>query len=126
VSPSLEDGLDDGGRSVNLSIITEIVDEVRVIHAMGEIDVYTAPSLQAKLSEIIEGGHDLVLDLTQVHFIDSTGLGVLVGSLQRAQNSSSGFRLVLDDPYLLKIFHVTGFDGVFSIYPQVSDAIYAS
>lgn len=118
--------LDDGGRSVNVSITTEIVDDVRVIRAVGEIDVYTAPSLQDTLAQVMEGGRPLVLDLSQVHFIDSTGLGVLVGGLQRAQACASDFRLVLDDPYLLKIFHVTGFDGVFSIYPQVSDAIHGS
>ena len=69
------------------------------------------------------GGKRLVLDLSEVHFIDSTALGVLVGTLQQTQSTDGEFRLVVDDPFLLKIFHITGFDGIFSIFPQVADAV---
>jgi anti-sigma B factor antagonist len=65
----------------------------------------------------------LVLDLSEVHFIDSTALGVLVSALEQSQAAAGDLRLVLDDPYLLKIFHITGFDGMFSIYPEIADAV---
>jgi anti-anti-sigma factor len=63
------------------------------------------------------------LDLSQVHFIDSTALGVLVSVLEQSQAAAGDLRLVMDDPYLLKIFHITGFDGMFSIYPEVAEAL---
>lgn len=110
---------------MNLSINSETFDGVTVVHVNGELDVYTAPTLKDTLAETMEATPRFVLDLTKVRFIDSTGLGVLVGALQDAHASSSDFHLVLDDPYLLKIFRITGFDGVFSIYPQVDDAVQA-
>jgi len=109
---------------VNLSIAIDSVEGVKVVHIGGELDVYTAPQLREILTEALEGRDRLVVDLLRVQFIDSTGLGVLVASQQKAHASSQDLRLVLDDPYLLKIFRITGFDGVFSIFPQVTDAIH--
>lgn len=99
------------------------MDGVAVVHVGGDLDVYTAPRLKETLDEAMSEGGRLVLDLLQVRFIDSTALGVLVGALRQSRVESGEFRLVLDDPYLLKIFRITGFDGLFPIFPQVSDAV---
>ena len=55
--------------------------------------------------------------------MDSTALGVLVSAQEQSRATDRDLRLVMDDPYLLKIFHITGFDGMFSIYPEVSGAV---
>lgn len=120
---SSEFGLGDEGKRVNLSISTDVSEAAVVVHVGGDLDVYTAPRLKEILAEAIGRGGRLVLDLSEVHFIDSTALGVLANTLQQAQSAESELRLVIDDPYLLKIFRITGFDGVFSIYPQVAEAI---
>jgi anti-sigma B factor antagonist len=103
----------------------DVVDGVAVVRVGGDLDVYTAPRLKETLDLAMAGGQRLVLDLSQVHFIDSTALGVLVGAMRRSNAESGDFRLVVDDPYLLKIFRITGFDGLFPIFPQVADAIAA-
>jgi anti-sigma B factor antagonist len=108
---------------VNLSISTETDEETVVVHVGGDLDVYTAPRLRETLAKALVDGRRLVLDLSEVHFIDSTALGVLVSALEQSQAAAGDLRLVLDDPYLLKIFHITGFDGMFSIYPEIADAI---
>ncbi len=108
---------------MSLSISTDAVDNAVVVHVKGDLDVYTAPRLKESLAEGSVPGRCLVLDLSEVDFIDSTALGVLVGTLQETQSNGGDFRLVVDDPFLLKIFHITGFDGVFSIFPQVADAL---
>lgn len=108
---------------MSLSISRDSVDGAVVIHVGGDLDVYTAPRLKEVLDEAVAGGGRLILDLSEVHFIDSTALGVLVGTHQDTQSNNAEFRLVVEDPFLLKIFHITGFDGVFSIFPQVADAI---
>ena len=108
---------------MNLSISTDLVDGAAVVHVGGDLDVYTAPQLKETLESTLAESKRLVLDLTQVHFIDSTALGVLAGALKQSQTGSGELRLVLDDPYLLKIFSITGFDGIFPIFSHVADAV---
>jgi anti-sigma B factor antagonist len=108
---------------LSLSISTETRDSAVVVQAEGDLDVYTAPRLKEALEEFATGGGRLILDLSEVHFIDSTALGVLVGILQQTQSNDGDFRLVVGDPFLLKIFHITGFDGMFPIFPQVAAAL---
>ena len=110
---------------MNLSIDSGAHDGAVVIHVQGDLDVYTAPRLKEALAEGSTAGSRLILDLSGVDFIDSTALGVLVGALQESQAGGGAFQLVVDDPFLLKIFHITGFDGLFSIFPQVEDALSA-
>jgi anti-sigma B factor antagonist len=107
---------------LSLSITTEAKGEVTVVHVSGDLDVYTAPRLKETLDKALAGNR-LVLDLSSVEFIDSTALGVLVGALQLSQSSGGDLRLVVGDPFLLKVFRITGFDGMFSIYPQLEDAL---
>jgi anti-sigma B factor antagonist len=111
---------------LSLSITTDARAEATVVGVGGELDVYTAPRLKETLEQAIVGGGLVVLDLSGVQFIDSTALGVLVGVLQQAQSIGCVFRLVVGDPLLLKIFHITGFDGLFSIHPQLEDALSVS
>ena len=108
---------------MNLSIGTDVVDGVSVVRVGGDLDVYTAPRLKEALDGAMKSGRRMVLDLSEVHFIDSTALGVLVGALRQSGSESGAFRLVVDDPYLLKIFRITGFDGLFPIFPQLADAV---
>jgi anti-sigma B factor antagonist len=108
---------------VNLSINTDVRDGAVIVQVGGDLDVYTAPQLRERLADNIASGARLVLDLSEVHFIDSTALGMLVNMLQQSQSAGSDFRLVMDDPYLLKIFRITGFDSLFSIFPQIADAV---
>ncbi len=89
----------------------------------GEVDVYTAPSLREALIEQIESGcADIVVDMEKVGFIDSSGLGVLVGGLRRAKERSGSIRLVCTRESILKIFRITGLDKVFPIFTTVEEA----
>ncbi len=108
---------------MNLSIRTETREDAVVVHVGGDLDVYTAPRLEETLAKALGDGERLVLDLSEVHFIDSTALGVLVSAQEQSHAADGDLRLVMDDPYLLKIFHITGFDGMFSIYSEVTGAV---
>ena len=108
---------------MNLSITIETREDPSVIHVSGDLDVYTAPQLKEALDNMGLAGKTIVLDLSAVHFIDSTALGVLVSTLQQSRAHDGEFCLVMDDPYLLKIFRITGFDSLFSIFPQIADAL---
>jgi anti-sigma B factor antagonist len=98
-----------------------------VLEVAGEIDVYTAPKLREKLIELVnEGSYHLVVDLEKVDFLDSTGLGVLVGGLKRVRNHDGSLELVCTQDKILKIFRITGLTKVFPIHDSVEDAIAGS
>lgn len=109
---------------MELVISTSTRGERAVVHVGGEIDVYTAPALRDKLDEQIESGaHDLVVDLQNVTFMDSTGLGVLVGRLKLVRTHDGSLSLVCSNDRVLKVFAITGLDKVFRIYPTVEQAL---
>ena len=68
------------------------------------------------------GARNVVVDLGRVDFLDSTGLGVLVGAMKRLRVAHGSFGLVCSKEPLLKIFRITALDQVFPIYPSVEAA----
>lgn len=104
------------------------VDESRspytVLSVLGEVDVYTAPRLREKLVELVSDGHRrIVADLEAVDFLDSTGLGVLVGGLKRLRSFDGDLSLVCTQPRILKVFEITGLTNVFRISGSIDEAI---
>jgi anti-sigma B factor antagonist len=108
---------------MELEITTERADGVCMMSLSGEVDVYTAPRLKQSLVEQIESGcARIIVDLEGVGFIDSSGLGVLVGGLRRAKERDGTIRLVCTRDNILKIFRITGLDKVFAIFPEAAEA----
>ncbi|RCG28218.1 anti-sigma factor antagonist [Sphaerisporangium album] len=94
-----------------------------VVEVEGEVDVYTAPKLRELLIELVNEGHfHLLLNLDRVEFLDSTGLGVLVGALKRVRGHDGSLELVCTQERVLKIFRVTGLVKVFGIRASVDEA----
>ncbi|HEY1635449.1 MAG TPA: STAS domain-containing protein [Acidimicrobiales bacterium] len=94
-----------------------------VLAVRGEVDVYTAPRLRERLIELVsQGSHQVVVDLEGVDFLDSTGLGVLVGGLKRLRSHDGDMILVCTQPRILKVFEITGLTKVFSIHDTVESA----
>ena len=88
-----------------------------VLAVRGEVDVYTAPRLRERLVELVsQGKHQIVVDLEGVDFLDSTGLGVLVGGLKRLRSHDGDLTLVCTQHRILKVFEITGLTKVFSIH----------
>jgi anti-sigma B factor antagonist len=103
--------------------VTERDDWV-VVTVAGEVDVATAPRFRELLiGQIADGHHHVVVDMTWVDFIDSTGLGVLIGGLKRIRSHGGDLRLVIDDPRVLKVFDITGLDQIFTILPSLDAAL---
>jgi anti-sigma B factor antagonist len=101
-------------------------DGIEVIDVRGEIDIYTAPRLRELLINLVSrGSYQLVVNLDKVGFLDSTGLGVLVGGLRRVRAHDGSLDLVCTQEPILKIFRITGLTEVFGIYETVDQAIAA-
>lgn len=98
--------------------------DVTVIEVSGEIDVYTAPRLREKIIALVDAGrYRLVVDMERVEFLDSTGLGVLVGGLKRVRAHEGGIDLVCTQDRILRIFRITGLSKVFVIHNSVDAAL---
>ena len=88
----------------------------RVVELIGELDVSTSESLRAELLDLIEDGcRTLVLDMSRLALIDSTGLGVLVGILKRVLQHDGEMQLRAPRRSARKVFGITGLDRVFTI-----------
>ena len=94
-----------------------------VLRVAGEVDVYTAPQLRERVIGLLAGGvRHIVADLREVEFLDSTGLGALVGSLRRLRQQDGSHKLDTSGA-ILKIFGLTGLWHAFALCPSVPDAI---
>ena len=108
---------------MDLSLETRQENDHIIIEVSGEIDVYTAPKLRECITSLVDEGHrDLVVDLEKVEFMDSTGLGVLVGGLKRVRTHEGSLELVCTQERLLKIFRITGLGKVFAIHSNQAEA----
>ncbi|MGZ3498232.1 MAG: STAS domain-containing protein [Vulcanimicrobiaceae bacterium] len=97
-----------------------------VVDLNGEIDVYTSPKVKDAVGDLIDKGHyNLVINLEKVRYIDSTGLGVLIGGLKRVREHGGTVNLVCTNPQIKKIFDITGLVKIFGIYDDEDAAMKA-
>ena len=109
---------------MDLTIASREVDGRAVVAVGGEIDVYTAPQLRDAITELVGAGkYDITIDLEAVEFLDSTGLGVLVGGLKKVRAHDGSLQLVCNQDRLLKIFRITGLAKVFTIHASADAAL---
>jgi anti-sigma B factor antagonist len=109
---------------VDLTLTTREVDGKTIVSVGGEIDVYTAPKLRDKITELVaDGRYHIVIDMEAVEFLDSTGLGVLVGGLKKVRAHDGSLELVCTQDRLLKIFRITGLAKVFAIHGSADSAV---
>ena len=104
------------------------VDEARqpfvVVAVRGEVDIATAPQLREKLVELAsQGAQKVVVDLEGVDFLDSTGLGVLIGGMKRLRGLDGDLTLVCTQPRILKVFEITGLNRAFTIHETIDAAV---
>lgn len=100
-----------------LDIAIEDVDNISLIILSGEVDVYSAPKLRETIKDLVdEENFDIVVNLEKVDFLDSTGLGVLVGGLKRVKQHDGELGIICNQEKILRIFRITGLTKVFPIY----------
>jgi anti-sigma B factor antagonist len=115
---------------VNLDVSVQRPDpSTALVQVRGEIDVATTPRLRSMLHGLAdeEGVHTMVIDLDGVEFIDSSGLGVLIGCSRRLRARGEGreLKLVCSRVNLLRVFEITGLDGVFPMHSSLPEALNA-
>lgn len=86
----------------------------KLVFLRGEIDIYSAPDFRENLFQAIgDCKEDIVLDCSELSYIDSMGLGIMVAALKRAKQNDSNVRIINPKPNVKKLFKITGLDKVF-------------
>ena len=94
-----------------------------ILSVSGEVDVASAAQLRQRLVGLDEAGQRrLVLDLEGVEFLDSMGLGVLIGAYRRAAERGGVMAVVIARPAIRRVFDITGLTDVMPLYGSVEDA----
>jgi anti-sigma B factor antagonist len=109
---------------VTLSVSTRTADGCTVVTVAGDVDISTSPELRSALAETT-GARAVVVDLTDVPFLDSTALGVLVGAYTALRNNGGRFAVVNDHEGVLKVLRITALHDVFGVHPTLDAAIAA-
>ncbi len=95
-----------------------------VLTVLGDLDMAGAPVLrQAVVTEVTGGARLVVLDLTAVDFMDSAGVGVVVGGLRRLRAHGGDLVLVCPEPRIRQVFESCDLDRVFDLHPDVEVAV---
>lgn len=90
-----------------------------VVEVAGEVDAHTAPTVRDAVEAAIVPGARVIVDLSGVSFLDSTGLGVLVTALKHVREADGTLDLVVTSPRVLKVFELTGLDVVIPIHEEL-------
>jgi anti-sigma B factor antagonist len=110
--------------SLHIKAIT--AGDCAVLQMAGEIDVYTSPELRKQVADLAEDGIiHVIADLRGIDFLDSTGLGALIGGLKRLRIREGSLMIVTSGGRILKLFQITGLTHAFALHSCVMDAISA-
>jgi anti-sigma B factor antagonist len=107
---------------MSLTIADRIDGDFHVIELAGDIDVETARTLRAHIVDrFADSPARVVVDLSDVEFMDSSGLGALVSGWQLTRDNGM-FRIAGANPIVRRVLSITGMEDVFAIYPNVAEA----
>ncbi|NNF56370.1 MAG: STAS domain-containing protein [Acidimicrobiales bacterium] len=104
-----------------LEINTEEAEGYTLIRPSGELDAYTVGTFRETLARLAEGG-DLLIDLSQVSFMDSAGLGALIGGIRLSREAEHAVAVACNRPVLVRLLHTTGFDRIVPVSESVEEA----
>lgn len=105
---------------MNLSIDTVKENNQMIVHVSGEVDIYTAPDLKKQLLELTkQEGQSVVVDLSHVNYMDSTGIGVFISALKSTKENESHLKLVNLQSQVMRLFDITGLNEIIEIQPEI-------
>lgn len=105
-----------------LEIVIETTDRFTLCRPVGELDAYTVAIFRDALGELA-AAERLLIDLSEVPFMDSAGLGALIGGIRRTRESQGEVTVACGRPTLIRLLHTTGFDRIVPVSETVDDAV---
>jgi anti-sigma B factor antagonist len=110
---------------MDLKIVAKRVDKkIAVLNLEGDMDVFTSPRLKdAIITSLKQGSIYLLINMKKVNYMDSTGLGVLVGSLRRVREHKGKISLIAPHSRVQRILDITDLTAIFKIYKDEKEGI---
>jgi anti-sigma B factor antagonist len=107
-----------------LEIAVEAGDGYVLCRPVGELDAYTVAQFREALTDLAAHRYVLI-DLSEVPFMDSAGLGALIGGIRRARDNDGDVAVACNRPALTRLLHTTGFDRLVPVCESVEEAVAA-
>jgi len=107
-----------------LEIQIEEAEDHTVCRPVGELDAYTVGQFRESLGDLATAGR-LLIDLSEVPFMDSAGLGALIGGIRRAREAGGEVAVACSRPTLTRLLHTTGFDRIVPVTETLDEAVAA-
>jgi anti-sigma B factor antagonist len=104
-----------------LDIQIDLVNDCTVCRPIGELDAFTVSQFRQSLAELAATDR-LLIDLAGVPFVDSAGLGALIGGIRRVRELGGDVAVACPRPTLIRLLHTTGFDRIVTVAPTVAEA----
>jgi anti-anti-sigma factor len=104
-----------------LEIHVEDTETYTLCRPMGELDAYTVGQFREVLVELASKPR-LLIDLSEVPFMDSAGLGALIGGIRRAREAEGEVSVACSRPTLTRLLHTTGFDRIVPVTETLGEA----
>lgn len=109
--------------TIDIKVETKTSGNWSIVDVEGEVDVFTAPKLREQIIGLVNSGQErIVVNLAKVGFMDSTGLGVLVGGLKRVKERDGTLALAGAHGTVLRVLNVTGLNTIFPLFDSVEKA----
>ena len=102
---------------------TLVAGNLPVLRLSGELDLNSVPDVRRAIRTLIdEGLVNFIINLSELEFIDSSGLGVLVGGLARVREKQGEVKIACSDKRIVRVFEMTRLTQLFEIYPTEEEA----
>lgn len=111
-------------RSGRFSVTTSKNGEITVLHVTGDLDVLTAPTLGTRLDVALTGAPSvLIVDLSEVEFLSSAGISMLVETHRLTERAGMSLRVVAEGPATSRPMRMMSLDDIIDMYPTVDEAV---
>ncbi|MCX6376744.1 MAG: STAS domain-containing protein [Armatimonadetes bacterium] len=109
---------------VRIQVVLQDVSDIPVVKVTGEIDAYTAPEFKSALGKaILFGAEHIIVDLTDVSYMDSSGFGCLLSATKRVRPRGGTINLVGCSEAIERMLKITSLDTIFGMFPTVDAAV---
>ena len=107
-----------------MDILEKKINDIQIITLGGRMDAYSSNDVERQLNSLIEANQvKIILNLTGLEYISSSGLRVLLATLKKSRKALGDIRLAAMRPYVKEVFDIAGFTQLFKIFDQEEAAI---